>query len=596
MSLFSRASNALYAKVQTMTGASRQCAPRKLRLKLDLEANFYMSINIIYPFLLWSLSLSVYAAQPPNSGSEMQQISPAPILQKTAPEVEVEQSNLTGTSKSEQVRIVVESVKLTGVHAFPQFELLALTQFKTKSELTIEDLRGMASTIAAYYHRQGYFVARAYLPAQEIKNGVVQIAVIEGNYGTITLSNKTNLSEKLAKNILSGLGSGDVIASAPLENRLLLLSDLPGVKIKSTLAPGVSVGSSDLVVNITSEQRVTGSVDADNAGNRYTGASRMGATVNLNDPSGQGDVASIRAISSGPGLGYERAAYQLQIGKVKMGVAYSNLDYSLGQEFESLQAVGSANITSLYGSYPIVRSRNNNFNIQLDYDAKTFQDKMNSTSTVTDKRAGVMMSSFIGDFRDSAGGGGLSTYSLTWVAGKIDIQTPAMQALDAETVQSDGGYNKLGITVMRLQSVTDSISIYTQVIGQFASKNLDVSEKMELGGMNAVRAYPEGEAYADQGYVLNFEIRKLLPKISESLPGQIQLIAFVDTGTVKINKFPWLVEQNFRTLSGAGIGINWMETNNFLLKSYYAKKMGNEAATSSPDTSGRLWLQAVKYF
>ena len=555
-----------------------------------------MSSNKLYPYLLLAVSQSVLAAQPPNSGSEMQQISPAPAIQKVAPEVNVEQSNLPVTPKSDQVRIVVVSIKLTGIHAYSQTDLLALTEFKKNSELTIEDLRGMAAKIAAFYHRHGYFVARAYLPAQDIKEGIVNIAVIEGRYGNITLSNKTNLSDQLANNILSGLNSGDTIASGPLESRLLLLSDLPGVKIKSTLAPGVSVGSSDLIVNIIPDQRVTGSVDADNAGNRYTGANRVGATVSLNDPSGLGDVATLRALSSGPGLSYERAAYQLQVGNAKAGVAYSNLEYALGQEFESLQAAGSANIASLYGSYPIIRSRNNNLYFQLAYDAKTFQDKINSTLTVTDKRAGVMMTSFNGDFRDSVGGGAFSTYSFTWFAGKLDIQTPALQSLDAATVQSDGGYNKLGMMVMRLQSVTDSISIYTLVNGQFASKNLDVSEKMELGGMNAVRAYPEGEAYADQGYVLNVEIRKQLPKLSESLSGPIQLIAFVDTGTVEINKNPWLVEQNYRTLSGAGIGMNWMESNSFLLKTYYARKLGSEVATSAPDTSGRFWLQAVKYF
>jgi len=548
------------------------------------------------PFILLALLHSASAAQPPNSGSEMQQVSPAPVAPKVAPEMEVEQRNSPLTPKSDNVRIIVKNINIAGAHAYSQVSLLGLTGFKPESELTLSDLRGMASKITEYYHRNGYFVARAYLPAQEIKDGIVIIAVIEGHYGSVTLLNKTNLSSALANNILSGLNNGDLIASAPLESRLLLLSDLPGVRIKSTLAPGASVGSSDLIVNITSEQRVTGSVDADNAGNRYTGANRIGATVNLNDPTGHGDVATLRALSSGSGLSYERAAYQLQIGKVKTGLAYSNLEYALGQEFESLQANGSANIASLYGSYPFIRSRNNNLYIQLAYDAKTFKDKVNVTSSITDKQASVLMSSLIGDFRDGVGGGSLNSYSLTWVAGKIDLQTPAMQSLDAVTVQSDGGYSKLGINAMRLQSMNEYISIYTLINGQVASKNLDVSEKMELGGMNAVRAYPEGEAYADQGYVLNIEAREQIPKLSEHISGQIQIVEFVDTGTVETNKYPWLVGQNHRTLSGAGIGINWMGTNSFLLKTYYARKLGKEAATSAPDTLGRFWLQAVKYF
>ena len=149
---------------------------------------------------------------------------------------------------------------------------------------------------------------------------------------------------------------------------------------------------------------------------------------------------------------------------------------------------------------------------------------------------------------------------------------------------------------MRLQSVTESISLYASINGQFAFKNLDVSEKMELGGMYAVRAYPEGEAYADEGYVLTMEARMKLPKFFERLPGQMQLIGFVDTGSVTVNKNPWTDEPNSRTLSGAGIGINWMDYNNFSMRAYYAFKLGDEVATSAPDSSGRFWIQLVKYF
>jgi hypothetical protein len=39
-----------------------------------------------------------------------------------------------------------------------------------------------------------------------------------------------------------------------------------------------------------------------------------------------------------------------------------------------------------------------------------------------------------------------------------------------------------------------------------------------------------------------------------------------------------------------------MGANNFVLKTYYAHKIGTEAATSAPDASDRFWMQAVKYF
>lgn len=578
----------------------RQRSDRNLSLKHDLFFDTLIKKIMqnlkLLPLALLTLSHFAFAADIPSAGGQMQQIPPTPVPQKLVPSIDVERGKTPASAVPDTEKILVNAIVVTGAQKYTADQLLAIAGFKPGTQLTLSDLRGMASSIADYYHRQGYFVAQAYLPAQDIKNGVVTIAVIEGQYGKVTLNNQTNLSNGLANSLLGGINPGDPVVSAPLESRLLLLSDLPGVKVKSSLGPGASPGTSDLIVDITPGQRVTGSVDADNAGNRYTGANRIGATVNLNDPTGHGDVASLRVLTSGAGLKYARASYQLQVGKARVGVAYSHLDYALGKEFESLGANGTADIASLYGSYPLIRSRDNNLYAGLGFDAKSFRDKVDSTSTVTDKKAGVVTASLYGDSRDRLGGGGSNAYSLSLATGNLDLQTAAARAFDATTAQSNGHFNKLGFSAMRLQTVTESISLYGSISGQIASKNLDVSEKMELGGMYGVRAYPEGEAYADQGYLATLEARLLLPKIVPTMPGQMQLIGFVDSGSVTINKSPWSAGSNSRTLSGAGVGLTWTATNDFSVRTFYARKLGSEVATSAPDASGRFWIQAVKYF
>ena len=548
------------------------------------------------PFALVALSPGVFAQQLPSAGSQIQQIPPAPTPQKSAPALRIEPSAAPATPAPDAAKITVNRLQVTGARVYPEAELLALTGFKPGSELSLGDLRTMALQITQRYRSAGYFVAQAYLPAQEIKDGAVTIAVIEGQYGQVAVRNQSSLSDGQVNSQLEGLNSGDIIAIAPLESRLLLLSDVPGVNVTSTLVPGASPGTSDLIVDVVPGQRVTGSIDADNAGNRYTGEYRVGATVNLNNAAGRGDVASLRVLTSGSGLNYARASYQMQFGKATAGVAYSWLGYELGKEFSYTGATGTARIASIYGSYPLIRSRNTNLYAGLAFDHKTFQDKnpIDLTMPVADKKSQVLTASLRGDHRDSLGGGGLSGYSLAWSAGNIDLQTPELQNRYA-LAQTSGHFNKLGFSAMRLQSVTDSVSLYAGINGQVASKNLDVSEKMELGGMYGVRAYPQGEAYADQGYVLTLEARMRLPTPYQ-FPGQVQLIGFVDTGSVTMHKNPWNAGDNRRTLSGAGVGLNWSDTNNFLVRAFYARKLGNEAATSAPDKSGRFWVQAVKYF
>ena len=550
----------------------------------------------LFAVALLALNQSAFAAEVPSAGGQIQQIPPAPVPQRAPPEIRIERGVAPAMPASDSVKIPVRSLSVTGQTLYSEAELVAITGFVPERELTVAELRGMAVKIANHYRRNGYFLAQAYLPAQDVKDGAVTIAVIEGRYGSITLRNQTNLSDALAERLLTGVNSGDPVAIVPLENHLLLLSDIPGVNVKSTLTPGTEVGTSDLIVDVTPGRRVTGSVEADNAGNRYTGEYRVGATVNINNPTGHGDVASLRVLTSGEGLKYGRASYQTQIGKATVGVAYSALEYKLGKEFESLQAHGTARIASLYGSYPLIRARNNNLYALGGFDAKTFQDKEDLTSTVTDKKANVWWAGLAGNHRDSLGGGGASSYSVTTYFGDLDIETPAALAADAATARTNGNYQKLGFHVARLQRVTDRVSLYGAINGQFASKNLDISEKMSLGGPSAVRSYPVGEAYADEGYIANLEVRLLLPKFSERMPGQMHLVGFADIGTVTLHKNPWTDAQNHRTLSGAGIGLTWADYNNFVVHAYWAHKLGNEVATSAPDESSRFWIQLVKYF
>jgi hemolysin activation/secretion protein len=543
------------------------------------------------------MSHGVFAQQIPSAGSQMQQIPPAPQPQKPSPQVTLAPAATAEPAvAAASVKIVVQRLHIAGASAYPEAQLLAVSGFVAGSELSLADLRQCAARIAAFYHRNGYVLAQAYLPQQDIKDGVVTIAVLDGRYGKVVLRNTSRVADRVANGVLDGLDAGAPITIDPLEHRLLLLSDLPGVQVQSTLVPGAAPGSADLVVDLAPGRRVAGSVDADNAGNRYTGAARIGATVSLNEPAGQGDVATLRVLTSGSGLNYARLAYQAQVGNTTVGAAYSALRYALQREFSPLDAHGTAQVASVFAGYPLIRSRATNLTAQIDVDAKRFEDKVGATASVADKTAHVFVASLAGDHRDGFGGGGSTNYGLAWSAGTIDVQTPLLRAADALSAQTDGHYDKLSFNAARSQRVTDDLSLYAAANGQRASKNLDVSEKMELGGMYGVRAYPEGEAYADQGYVLNVEARLALARFVGAMPGQLQLIGFIDHGSVSADRNPWTAGVNHRSLSGAGIGLSWSDNNNLSVRAYYAHKVGNAPALSAPDSAGRFWLQAVKYF
>lgn len=536
------------------------------------------------------------AQQPIGAGGQIQQIPQAPVLQKSNPELPTRTSGTVALPMIAGPKILVNSLHVTGQTRFSEAELIAATGFRPGNELDLADLRVLASKITELYNRNGYIVAQAYLPPQDIKDGAVTIAVIEGRYGKVSLLNKSKVSDSTLEGVLDGLNVGDPVTTDPLERRLLIMSDIPGAQVNSTLAPGAAVGTSDLMVGVTPGQRVTGSLEADNWGNPYTGEYRLGATVNLNEPFGYGDILSARFLAStSGGLDYGRVYYEAQVEDARVGVAYTIFDYRLGRQFTSLHASGSEQIASLYGDYPLIRSYNDNLYALVDFDARTFQDKIDATFSTTDKQAYVVTAGLSGDSHDNFGGGGWNAYSLTGTFGDLDIQSPLARAADAATARTNGTYAKLSYSASRLQHVIGPFSLYGWVRGQFAANNLDISEKMELGGEYGVRAYPEGEAYGDQGYIATLEARLLLPRWLASLPGDVQLIGFVDTGSVSFYEKPFLQGNNDATRSGVGVGFIWSAPNNFDVTVTYAHELGDRA-TSAPDRFGRFGVQLVKYF
>lgn len=537
---------------------------------------------------------NAYAQQPPVGG-QLQQIPPAIVPQRPAPDIRIERPEAPTDAEAEGRRIRVDALRVTGATLFTEAELIAAAEFTPGAELTLPELRNAAARITRFYNDRGYVLAQAHLPAQDVVDGAVTIAVIEGRYGAIDLRNQAGVPDGLAHGLLGGLNRGDPVAIGPLERRLLLLSDIPGVVVHSTLSPGAEVGSSDLTVDLTPAPRVYGSLEADNAGNRYTGEYRFGGSINLANPMGLGDLASLRLLASTEGLAYGRAAWQMPVGAATVGVAYTHMQYELGREFSALDAGGTADILSVFASYPLIRSRAANLYAFASADAKFLSDEIGLVSQVSDKEIRAFTVGLRGDSRDDFFGGGWNAGSLSWTAGNLEIEDPVERAADAIGARSDGGFNRLQYSLSRLQTVSGPLSVYGAVRGQVATDNLDNSEKMQLGGAYGVRAYPEGEAYGDQGYVATVEARLALDQWTGSLPGRFELIGFVDTGEVNFAHDPWLPGPNHARRSGAGVGLNWAGPDDLFIRTSYARRLGDQIATSGDD-SGQFWFQIVKLF
>lgn len=538
-----------------------------------------------------SLIVPAMAADLPDAGRSLDSVKQAPELPgKPAAVLPAEPAPRPVLGLPSDIRIAVHGFRISGAQAFPASELLALVAGAEGQELTLAELQALAARITRYYRAHGYFLAWAYLPAQEIRDGQVEIAVLEGRLGKVTVDNRAALSPQTVERHLAGLHGGEAVKAGELERDLLMLNDLPGVEVKSTLRPGATVGTTDLDIRLEEGRRLTGALDVNNYGNRYIGDLRGGLTLNVNNPSGLGDAVALRGVSSGNGLSYGRLAYQLPVNGAgtRLGAAYSEMRYQLGMDFSSLQAHGSASVGSLYLLQPFVRGRFANLNAQLAFDRKRLEDRVDATATLSGKTLDVWTLGLSGDRIDRLGGGGLNTWSVNLVSGSLGLD-PDSRALDAVGLRIEGSYLKLGYQLARLQRLGDRFSLYGQLSGQWAGKNLDSAEKFSLGGPYGVRAYPQGEAPADDAWLLNLELRY-------RLADAWQLAAFADSGEGRLSHRPLPADgRNTRALSGAGLGLVWSRPASFGVSGFLAWKTAADPS-SDVDRSPRVWVQGVKYF
>lgn len=537
---------------------------------------------------LASASLPAWAQIIPDAGQSIREIEQQPLQLPAKPSIDI---NLPATPSAEAApggpSLQVNSFVVSGNKAISSAELLPLLADLQGRLASLGELQAGANRITLLYRERGYPLARAYLPAQEIEGGVVKVAVIEGQYGDIQLQNHSRLLDSTLNSLIT-LKPGEAVEAKSLEHNLLQLSDTPGIEVKSILQPGANVGATNLVVDVQPGPLVDGSVGLDNYGNSYTGEYRLGGQLNVNNPLGLGDRLSLGAMGSDEDQQYGRFAYQLPIGPwaTQVGVAYSDMDYQLADDFDDLDAHGNARITSGFVIQPLIRARDLSLYAQLQFDDKRLKDDIDLFDSKSDKRSRVVVASLFGSSRDQLFGGGINSFELAWSQGSLNIDGQLNQLIDDLTVETQGRFNKVNPRWVRLQRLSDRFSLYTQLQGQWADGNLDSSEKISLGGVYGVRAYPLGEATGDQGWLGNIELRYALTQAW-------QLSTFVDHGEVRLNKDSWTNEDNHRSLSATGVAASWAAYG-WQISTVAAWKLGNADAQSDVDRTPRVWAQ-VQY-
>lgn len=525
-------------------------------------------------------------APAPDAGQAIRELQSTPAAPLPSTSVPLEpKAPVTEPAAQTQsdLRVMVQAFILSGNQSIDSDSLQSLLKDYLNRPLTLTQLQQAAAQITAHYRQQGWLLAQAYLPAQHIEQGAVQLQIIEGEFGQITLNNLSQVAQRPLENARRNLQEGDGIRSQKLEQALLSLQDLHGVQVSSALSAGEALGSSDLMIDIQDGKAYQGNLALDNYGNQYNGRYRLSGNLALNNPFKLADQISLNALISDENQYYLRGQYELPVGawNTMVGAAYSWMNYSLAKDFSQLDAHGQADIASLYAKQDWLRQRQYGLSSRLTYDNKQLLDRMDTLALDSDKTLDSLSFQLNGYWYDGLLLGSANSYSLSWTLGEVSLNSADARTQDA-LLNSAGRFQRLNLSYLRQQQLTPKLVLALKMRGQWADTNLNSSEKFSLGGIYGVRSYPEGEASGDQGWLMNIEL-------SQRLNQHFDVGAFVDAGAITLNKNPISSQDNRRSLSSAGLSGSWQAGQSWHLSLSAAHRLGSEKAQSGDNQDYAIW-------
>lgn len=522
------------------------------------------------------MTLPLQAQTAPDAGSLLRQ-QPRPPAAVPAQPQQIAPAQPQAQQPEAGPRVRVQGFRIQGAVLIGEAELVAQLQGLVGRELSLRQLEAATAVLTAYYAERGY-LARVFLPPQDVQDGIVTLRVIEGRRGNVRVTPQGEFvdGERVAGFIDHRLRRGEALDLARLGEALTILNEQPGLDVRATLAPGQAEAEIDLAVTASEKPWATGYVTANNHGSAATDETQVGGGVTLNNATTHFDAFSLM-VNASRGSRYGRLDYSLPFGDsgLRVGLNASQLRYEVVQPaLAALDSRGTANTSGFIASYPLARRTDVNLSLQGSYDEKHLIDTTVAGET-GNRRVAVAGLALNGYVLGRPLSGGITSFGLGLVAGDSEQRNAGARAVDATTREVQGGFSKLSYNLGYLQPLSEAWRFNATLRGQYASKNLDSTERFSLGGPGGVRAYPVGEATGDEGWLLSLNVSR---QIEEALVASV----FVDSGSVKLNRNTWAgwnagnpSLDNSYGLSAIGASLDWRPAASVVLTASVATAVGD---------------------
>jgi hemolysin activation/secretion protein len=466
---------------------------------------------------------------------------------------------------------------------------------------TLKELHRVADKVERFLQTQHLLlVAKAWVPLQDVKDGIVEIRVLQGTLDSVKTDPKFASTSENYGAVAAGnavLKRGDAINRDRLEEAVFRVSDHVGAAVRAVLVPTEELGHYDVMFEVDPPANISGSLALDNTGNRYTSAWHETLSLKIRNLTGHSDSLSMQSQILTSNQRSLRLHYQTPLfNGYRIGTVLQATRYRLCCVFEPLDAHGETGLLSLDLNRAWIRSRAFNFSTSAEVLRRTLSNRqlgmITSDHTISQLTLGMKA-----DWNE-AGTTNYTYFNLS--KGNVTLNASGSDLLSNQnTLRSEGSFNKINYGYSRTQAVGQNGNAIFNLNGQWANKNLDSSETFLLGGMGAIRAYPSGESAGDQSLVAQIEYH-------HNLNATLRGFTFFDYGRIKVHKNPWssFTGENDFSLKGLGVGIVWKASPQLEMSLIGAYKVGTNPQANpvtGNDSDGRsdryrLWAFVSHHF
>lgn len=452
-----------------------------------------------------------------------------PLLEIDIPESQFEMGG-------EKARI--NAVKITGNTVISSRTLKqGLKQFMGE-ELTMKEIHEMCLTIQAKYAKRGYFLARAYVPPQELQDNTLTIDVIEGTLGKIFVVGNEYYGENFVARYFKKYENKPINYDQILK-ALLLLDENSDLDVGAVFKKGTEFGTADLIVQVKDCRPMHLMIDHNNYGSDHTSRHRTGARFDWGNLIMNGDMLTLIEVVGSPieSLNFSSAIYHIPINTYgsSFDLSYLFADFKT-DKVNHIKYKGLSHIATARFEQALHRTRKLNTDFFTTFDFKQIQNFGGGIESSYDKLR-VLTGGIQIDYIDGWRGRNLFLVSGGWGIPKILGGSGVNDKHDSR-VHGGGRFVKLNGGWRRLQKLPYQCFLLLNTQMQYSFNKLPLPEQIYVGGIDNVRGYQLAAGIGDHGLYANLELRVPPPFLrrhkipwTETTWGDfVQFVGFVDHG------------------------------------------------------------------